>query len=302
MKQPFIQISKRLERGTTVWLFICVILIFTPRVYMLLNPPELSYYWEYNAAEKAFKNRYQTAAPSTRKSTQLWKSCNPNELSVKDWQQLGLSPKQAASLIKYRDKYGLNSLQQMQQIRVLDQYILNRIKDSLVFEKSADPILSKRTLENRQGLFPENHSAKPGDFKANHPNTQQIIDLNTATTEQLVSIPGIGSYSAEKIIQYRQRLGGFISLDQLPEIKGLNPDMILKMTSFLEIRSKMQPIALNAVTIERLKQHPYLSWNQANSIIKMRQQLGSFKSIEQIKQSVLIDEQTFEKLKPYLSL
>lgn len=297
MKQPFIQISKRLERGTTVWLFICVILIFAPRVYMLLNPPELSYYWEYNAAEKAFKNRYQTAAPSTRKSTQLWKSCNPNELSVKDWQQLGLSPKQAASLIKYRDKYGLNSLKQMQQIRVLDQYILNRIKDSLNFEKA-----STSSNKSYSKVSPTTNNMSKQNTQITALIELKKLDLNSASIEELVALPGIGSYSAEKIIQYRQRLGGFISLDQLLEIKGLNPDMIPKMTSFLEIRSKMQPIALNAVTIERLKQHPYLSWNQANSIIKMRQQLGSFKSVEQIKQSVLIDEQTFEKLKPYLSL
>lgn len=297
MKQPFIQISKRLERGTTVWLFICVILIFTPRVYMLLNPPELCYYWEYNAAEKEFKNRYQTTAPSTRKSTQLWKSCNPNELSVKDWQQLGLSPKQAASLIKYRDKYGLNSLQQMQQIRVLDQYILNRIKDSLNFEKA-----STSSNKSYSKVSPTTNNMSKQNTQITALIELKKLDLNSASIEELVALPGIGSYSAEKIIQYRQRLGGFISLDQLLEIKGLNPDMIPKMTSFLEIRSKMQPIALNAVTIERLKQHPYLSWNQANSIIKMRQQLGSFKSVEQIKQSVLIDEQTFEKLKPYLSL
>lgn len=281
MKQPFLKMSKRLERGTTVWLIICILIVFTPRVYMLLNPPERSYYWEYNAAKKVFKKSFQTRRLSTKSTVQLWKSCHPKELTSKDWQQLGLSPKQAASLLKYRDKYGLNSLQQMQQIRVLDQYILNQIKDSLRFEKE----VYTSTNKSDQKVI-----------------AIQKLDLNSASIEELVALPGIGSYTAEKIIQYRQRLGGFISLDQLQEIKGLNPDMILKMTSFLQIRSKVQPIALNAVSIERLKQHPYLTWNQANSIVKMRQQLGSFNSIEQIKQSVLIDEQTFEKLKPYLSL
>lgn len=281
MKQPFLKMSKRLERGTTVWLIICILIVFTPRVYMLLNPPERSYYWEYNAAEKVFKKSFQTRRLSTKSTVQLWKSCHPKELTSKDWQQLGLSPKQAASLLKYRDKYGLNSLQQMQQIRVLDQYILNQIKDSLRFEKEV--YISTNKSDQKVIAI-------------------QKLDLNSASIEELVALPGIGSYTAEKIIQYRQRLGGFISLDQLQEIKGLNPDMILKMTSFLQILSKAQPIALNAVSIERLKQHPYLTWNQANSIIKMRQQLGSFNSIEQIKQSVLIDEQTFEKLKPYLSL
>jgi DNA uptake protein ComE-like DNA-binding protein len=45
-----------------------------------------------------------------------------------------------------------------------------------------------------------------------------------------------------------------------------------------------------------------LNWNQANSIIKMREQRGRFNSIDEIKESVLIDEETFEKLLPYLTL
>jgi DNA uptake protein ComE-like DNA-binding protein len=61
-------------------------------------------------------------------------------------------------------------------------------------------------------------------------------------------------------------------------------------------------LKLNTITAEELKKHPYLNWNIANSIIKIRERKKGFKSVEEIKESVLIDEECFEKLKPYLSL
>ena len=64
----------------------------------------------------------------------------------------------------------------------------------------------------------------------------------------------------------------------------------------------MRTININEATVEELNAHPYLIWGQANSIVKMRMQKNGFKNINEIKQSHLIDEETYEKLLPYLSL
>jgi DNA uptake protein ComE-like DNA-binding protein len=56
------------------------------------------------------------------------------------------------------------------------------------------------------------------------------------------------------------------------------------------------------VSAEELKSHPYLNWNIANSIIKIRERKGGFKLVEEIKESILVDEELFNKLKPYVSL
>lgn len=298
MKKPIVKISKRLERGTTVWLVICTLIIFIPRAYMRLNPPEHTFYWEYNLPTKKHTIKQHSGFISKANSIKLWKRCRPEMLTLADWQRLGLSPKQASSLLKYRDKYGFHSLAQMQQIRVLDAFILSQIQDSLVFENT-DATTPWNHLKTPQTNKEANSNPSPRNTGQNQ---FKKLDLNTTTIEELVALPGIGGYTAEKIIYYRQRLGGFLTLEQLAEVKGVNIEMIQKAIPFLEVNTKIQTLDLNSVTIERLKQHPYLSWNQANSIVKIRQQLGSFKSIEQIKQSVLIDAQTFEKLKPYLSL
>lgn len=306
-KQPFLKISKRLERGTTLWLVICALIIFTPRVYMLLNPPKITYALQFITSENEFHQSKKAVQRFRKKRIKLWKRCRPVDLTIQDWQRLGLSSKQAASLIKYREKYGLHSLRQMQHIRVLDPSILSVIQDSLIFDVSSKSKFQPNTnaIQNTK----TGASQKTGNWKDNsNPQTIEIqsqvvkLDLNTASIEQLVALPGIGSYTAQKIVQYRDRLGGYLTLEQLNEIKGLNPELLEKISKYIHLSSKPEGISLNSVSIDRLKQHPYLNWNQANSIIKIRQQRGVFTDIEQIKLSVLIDEQTFVKLKPYLSL
>ena len=83
----------------------------------------------------------------------------------------------------------------------------------------------------------------------------------------------------------------------------MTPETYDKIKDNVFISEKdVKRIRINSVTIEELKAHPYLNWNKANSIIKMRIQRNGFKNIEELKESVLIDTETYEKLFPYLSL
>ena len=79
-------------------------------------------------------------------------------------------------------------------------------------------------------------------------------------------------------------------------------EVLENIRPYAQINTTVQKIKINEVSLERLKQHPYLSWNQANSIIKMRTQKGKFNAINELKESVLIDDETYKKLLPYVSL
>ena len=61
------------------------------------------------------------------------------------------------------------------------------------------------------------------------------LDLNTAASFDLHAVPGIGPGMAKRILQYRNTTGGFISLDQLLEVKGIGKKTLLKIKPFLSV-------------------------------------------------------------------
>jgi competence protein ComEA len=59
---------------------------------------------------------------------------------------------------------------------------------------------------------------------------QQLqVNINTANVEQLASLPGIGEKKAQTIIKYRELNGDFTSLEQLTDVKGIGPKLLLKL-------------------------------------------------------------------------
>ena len=91
--------------------------------------------------------------------------------------------------------------------------------------------------------------------------------------------------------------------EQLLEVWKMTPEIYAQIQDKISCESsEIKQLSINQASAEELQAHPYLNWNQANSIVKMRMQKGGFKSIDEIRQSVIIDQETFEKVRPYLSL
>lgn len=127
------------------------------------------------------------------------------------------------------------------------------------------------------------------------------IDLNNADTTELKKLYGIGSSYAKRIVKYRVALGGFVDLDQLGEVYGLKQETIDKILPSIYLgNTTVQKIDINSATVEELKAHPYIEWKVANSIVQIRNNYGKFASIDGILKSVLIDEELFQKIKPYI--
>jgi len=61
------------------------------------------------------------------------------------------------------------------------------------------------------------------------------INLNTATSEQLQEVPGIGPTTADKILQMRKSYGAFKSVDDLLAVRGIGPKRLDKMRKYLVV-------------------------------------------------------------------
>jgi len=131
----------------------------------------------------------------------------------------------------------------------------------------------------------------------------RIIELNTADTFELRGLPSIGPWLARKIVDYRERLGGFYDVEQLLEVYRLTPGKLDTIAPYLVIDTSMVTrLDINSIALDELFKHPYFSRSQAKGLLAYRDKHGPFASVLDLKKCLLIDEKTFEKVRDYVEV
>ncbi|WP_129717862.1 ComEA family DNA-binding protein [Pedobacter sp. SYP-B3415] len=222
------------------------------------------------------KNRQQHMA-----SSQLFRF-DPNTASVQDWQRLGLSAKQAAAIIRYREKGGVFR-------KKSDVARMYTIRPDLYTR--LEPYIDIEEIEVKSGI--NQPVAKP---------VAPIIALHDADSAMLTTVRGLGPAFASRIIRYRDRLGGFYTLLQLKEVYGMDSMRLAQILPQLSLDAgRIKRIFINKINFDELKGHPYLRYKQISALIAYRNQHGPFKSGEDLKKVVILPPETIQKLEPYLN-
>lgn len=280
-------ISKRNRRGVWVLIILCVALAYVPRVLAEWNHETIEVSHEELALANEKVKRQQDVAKTNKqkKYTKRKKSYktppakfDPNNYTKEDWMYLGLSEKQADVVLKFTAR-GVHSNEELKKIFVIPDEVYLLIADSTVYS-------SKESIAAKQFTKKE----------------VPIVNLNTASVEELKSLPGIGDFYANKIVEYRQTLGGYTGKNQLLELWKFGTERYDKIEDRITVSGVIEKININSADIETLKAHPYISYKVANSIVKMRAAHGTYQKLDDLLKSALIDQELFSKIKPYLTL
>lgn len=171
------------------------------------------------------------SAPAVRRKVESFRF-DPNTVSIEDLQRLGFSEKQAQSIDNYRIKGG--------RFRRREDFAKSYVVADSVYERLAPYIDIPK------------------------------IDLNSADSALLVTLPGIGGYFASKIISYRERLGAYSYKEQLLDIYHFDKDKLNQIVDLVKV-GPGKAFPLWSASEEELKAHPYIaSYRTARGIILYR--------------------------------
>lgn len=241
---------------------------------------------------------------------------DPNILDADGWKKLGLRDKTISTIIHYREKGG--RFRKPEDIRKI--YGLRQEEaDKLV------PFVRIGTLPETNVLndFGKNKSSNTANYSF-------PIEVNKAGADHWAALPGISSGLAQRIVNYRNAIKGFKSVDQVGKTYGLSPDVfarikpllrLTKDTPLVETSNSDQPftqkdaVAANANTISNgekinintASEQDFLSQkriprNVAKAIVIYREQHGPYQEVVDIKKIVFINDDIYERVAPCLKV
>ena len=205
-------------------------------------------------------------------------------------------------------------------------YDLKNYFDTIYYNKSSKGVFSYYASNSKinnllaiknclNGQKPKIYSLKPRNLrmilkkpKKNYNSkplkkSKFIVNINLADSLHWRKLRGVGAKRSIHILNYKNALGGFVRVSQVNEVFSISDSLFKSFERFLNIKdSSLVKININTCSVKQLKNHPYINWNLANSIVNFREQHGLFKLLEDLKKIHILDNKLYYKVVPYLTI
>jgi competence ComEA-like helix-hairpin-helix protein len=293
MLKDYFSFTNSQRNGILVLVILLALAIFSFQLYSYCNrskPVDLSgfsnqvdqFLAKQEAAEKVSQKKLFGNRDKNKDSEEIeYFDFDPNSTSIENWKRLGMRDWQINGILKYVKRGGR-------------------------FNVKSD--------------FAKLHVVKQADFEALHPYIQilpdssnvfderkkpesKTVDINSADVETLKQLKGIGPVFSARIVKYRNKLGGFISKDQLLEVYGMDSLTVFEISDNILITDSLRvKININDCALSILGNHPYVPWNVARSIVNYREQHGPYSNVSEIRNTDLVNDDLYRKIAPYFSV
>ncbi len=216
---------------------------------------------------------------------------NPNTADSAELRQLGLPAWTARNVVRYRNSGGrFRQPEDLLRIYGMDSTLYGRIESYIRISEED----KRQTRDTASLLLPR--EPRRQNYTSDKFTCDTLIEINAADTTLLKRIPGIGSTIARMITDYRSRLGGYYSIQQLRDI-NIDAD---RLQTWLYADSTMIAKIPVGSSVSRLRRHPYISFYQARAIKEYRDSHGQLSSLRPLKLYEEFTEEDLNRISRYI--
>jgi DNA uptake protein ComE-like DNA-binding protein len=191
---------------------------------------------------------------------------NPNFITDFKGYKLGMSVEEMDRLLVYRkqNKF-VNSAAEFQAVTKVSDSLLKTIAP---YFKFPDWVTNKKETTS---AFVKTEFSKKEKIV--------ILDINQASKEDLMKVYGIGDKISDRILEQKEKLGSFVSMEQMQDIWGLSPEVIEKLKSSFSVKStsNLKKININNASVKELSQFPFFRYALAKEIVTYRSMQGDIR-------------------------
>lgn len=203
---------------------------------------------------------------------------NPNTITEEEWLQMGLTDRQVRNIMNYKAKGGkFYSKNDLGKLYTISEEEFVQLEPFIVLPEVSRGASSKPSSKKQET---PSYEEKPKPEKKPIP----IVDLNTVDSTTLVELPQIGPYTAVRIIEFREKLGGFVDKEQLRDVKGMDDARFAAIQPYINLGAvEIRKVDVNRADFKTLVHHPYLSYEQVKRIVNQREKRGMIKNWAQLE-------------------